>query len=250
MNTPDDQSGIWLTAHYTVAPIYSCRMPMSSIAAAQALPTPGPATVRLALLRTGFELLGETETRERVFPIVRSMAVRIQPPPHIAMSQQTVRGYKATKQQQQVRLSEAPFVREMAHMEGTLHISLNIPPVAEHIIRTLMAGIGYWGQPYGLVWCSTIIQEPPDEAMCLTPLRWVKQTQEVQGLFTALATEFRHTTVEWNDVIPELVEGKSRCLQTDVYVWPLHIIEQRSTGMILTHCPITRRDHPERMNAN
>jgi len=131
MTLSDDQSGIWLTADYRFVAVFSYRMPMSSSAAARVLPTPGPATVRLALVRTGFELFGEEVTRETLFPTIRAMAVRIQPPEQVALSWQTIRRYKATSKRDAVILNEAPTEREMAHTGGTLRIAVNVPPRQE-----------------------------------------------------------------------------------------------------------------------
>jgi hypothetical protein len=47
----------WLAADYQLPATYSCRVPMSSITSALALPAPGPATVRLALLRPFFSCI-------------------------------------------------------------------------------------------------------------------------------------------------------------------------------------------------
>jgi hypothetical protein len=57
-------------------------------------------------------------------------------------------------------------------------------------------------------------------------------------LFTGLATEFRDNNAEWKDIVPELQERQSHALQPNVYVWPLRVIEQRSTGIILERCSI------------
>ncbi len=79
-------SSIWLAADYHLPGTYSCRIPMSSTTYAPTLPTPGPATVRLALLRCSIELFGRTMTREVIFPTLRDMGVRIRPPEAVAMS--------------------------------------------------------------------------------------------------------------------------------------------------------------------
>jgi len=238
MTLSDDQSGIWLTADYAFASVFSYRMPLSSITAAQALPTPGPATVRLALLRTGFELFGEEVTREHIFPIVRTMAVRIQPPQRIAVSQQRLRGYKATKKRETITINESLLLRDMAHVAGSLRIGINVPSADESLFRELFTGIGYWGQASGLAWCQHVEQEVPDPTYCIMPLRQVQRTRQVSMLFTGLATEFRDNNAEWKDIVPELQERQSHALQPNVYVWPLRVIEQRSTGMILERCSI------------
>lgn len=236
MTLSDEQSGIWLTADYAFASVFSYRMPLSSITAAQALPTPGPATVRLALLRTGFELFGEEMTRQVLFPTIRAMAVRIQPPEQVAFSWQTIRGYKATSKRDAVILNEAPTEREMAHTAGTVRIAVNVPPHQEELFRAALAGVGFWGQASGLAWCTQVVQEVPDPARCIVPLRQVQRTRQVGTLFTGLATEFRDDTVRWEEVIPESIGKQSQAIKPEVYVWPLCIREQCRSGVLLERC--------------
>jgi CRISPR-associated Cas5-like protein len=87
-------SFIWLAADYHFPATYSCRIPMSSTTHAPTLPTPGPATVRLALLRRGIEVFGLALTREELFPVLRDMAVRIRPPEAVAISPQLLKASK------------------------------------------------------------------------------------------------------------------------------------------------------------
>jgi hypothetical protein len=238
MTRPNDQAGIWLTAEYTFASLFSYRIPMSSSVAAQALPTPGPATVRLALVRTGFELFGEDITRNDIFPTIRAMAVRIQPPERVALTWQTLCAYKATKKQDEVKLTKAPIQREMVHTAGVVRIALTIPSVQERLFRELLEGIGYWGQASGLAWCTRITNDAPDAALCIRPMRLMHGTQQVATLFSRLATEFRSNTVEWEEVIPELSEQQSCAIKPEAYVWPLRVCEQHSAGQILERCSI------------
>jgi hypothetical protein len=70
----------WLAAEYHLPSLYSCRVPMSSMNSALALPAPGPATVRLALIRTGIEVFGLEYVRDELFPQIRAMGIRIHPP--------------------------------------------------------------------------------------------------------------------------------------------------------------------------
>jgi hypothetical protein len=239
MTEPNDQGDIWLTAEYTFTSLFSYRIPMSSSVATQVLPTPGPATVRLALVRTGFEFFGEDITRDNIFTTIRAMAVRIQPPERIALTRQALRGYKATKKQAEVILNEALIHREMAHTAGGVRIALTVPPAQERTFRELLAGIGYWGQASGLAWCTRITNEAPDAALCIRPIQLMNGTQQVETLFSRLATEFRSSTVAWEEVMPELSEQQSRAIKPEVYVWPLRVCEQHSTGLILERCSIS-----------
>jgi len=88
------QPMIWLAADYHLPLTYSYRMPMSSMNHAPTLPTPGPATVRLALIRCSVELFGREVTREEVFPILREMQVRIRPPEAVAISPHLLKALK------------------------------------------------------------------------------------------------------------------------------------------------------------
>lgn len=203
-----------------------------------------------ALLRTGFELFGEDVTREHIFAIVRTMAVRIQPPQRIAVSQQRLRGYKATKKKETITINESPLLRDMAHVAGSLRIGINVPSAAESLFRELFTGIGYWGQASGLARCQHVEQEVPDPTSCIMPLRQVQRTQQVSMLFTALATEFRDDTVRWEEVMPALAEKQSRAIKPAVYVWPLCIREQCRSGVLLERCSIRRKRHLESMTAN
>ncbi len=87
-------SPVWLAADYHFPSTYSCRIPMSSMSSAPVMPAPGPATVRLALIRTGIECFGLDAVREELFPVLRSAPVRVRPPERVAISQQVLRGYK------------------------------------------------------------------------------------------------------------------------------------------------------------
>ena len=51
-------SQVWIAADYHFPSTYSCLIPMSSMNSASVMPAPGPATIRLALLRTGIERFG------------------------------------------------------------------------------------------------------------------------------------------------------------------------------------------------
>src|SRR5262249_20927109 len=85
---------IWLAADYHFPGTYSCRVPMSSMNSIRAMPAPGPATIRLALVRTGIELFGEKRTRHDLFPIIRSAEIAIRPPERVAISTQKIHAYK------------------------------------------------------------------------------------------------------------------------------------------------------------
>jgi len=107
------------------------------------MPAPGPATVRLALLRTGIELFGRDRVRDELFPILRSAVVRIRPPERVAISQQKIRGYKWSEdRQKRETIQESIIVREMAHARGPMTVFLQVPQESEQRMRCLLRAIG------------------------------------------------------------------------------------------------------------
>lgn len=226
---------VWLCGEYHFASLYSCRMPMSSIASARSLPSPGPATVRLACIRVGIEFFGEEQTRDNLFPIIRSMELRIQPPARVALTYQTIRNYKATSQPNGITLNEAPVQREMAHATGSLRIFVNVPLKQIDAFSTILMGVGYWGQTSGLVWCQEVQQALPNDEHCMTPLTHVDPSRQIGTLFTATTTEFRNGTVQWEELMPDHAAKHTHAIVPTVYVWPLSICERHRGGTILGH---------------
>ena len=107
---------MWLAADYHFPSTDSCRIPMSSMSSAPAMPAPGPATVRLALIRTGIECFGLDAVSDELFPILRSAPVRVRPPERVAISQHVLHGYKWSEDKTKHRtVQESIMVREMAH---------------------------------------------------------------------------------------------------------------------------------------
>lgn len=90
---------VWLAAQYHFPATYSCRMPLSSVSSVQATHGPGPATIRLALIRTGCAVYGRSYVQEELFPFIRAATVRVRPPERVAISQQCLRVYKARHDQ-------------------------------------------------------------------------------------------------------------------------------------------------------
>src|SRR5712692_5726403 len=105
----------WLAADYHLPAAYSCRVPMSSITSALALPAPGPATVRLALIRVGIEVFGIEYVQSVLFPHICAMPIHIRPPERVAFTSHVLRAYKVEEKTQET--NEAPISREVAHPE-------------------------------------------------------------------------------------------------------------------------------------
>jgi len=133
-----NQTGLgWLAAEYHFPATYSCRLPFSSSNSALVSPAPGPATVRLALIRAGFEVYGRDLVRDTLFPWIRAAPIRIRPPERVAISGQVLRAYKAVEKKGHVAYQESVVYRQMAHAEGTVTIYLELPLQERKMWETL-----------------------------------------------------------------------------------------------------------------
>jgi hypothetical protein len=224
-------SSTWLCADYHLPSTYSCRVPMSSITSALACPTPGPATVRLALIRTGIEVFGLEYVQTVLFPHIRALPLHIRPPERVALTPQVVRAYKVEEKTQEIM--EAPVSREMAHAEGSLSIYLHVPHSLQEPFHQILSMIGYWGQASSLAWCADLQNSKPLTEECVRPLRLFKQTTPVQSFFASILSEFRDPQVSWNEVMPHLRGRIANPLRLDVYVWPLIEHMQHGSGKVL-----------------
>jgi CRISPR-associated Cas5-like protein len=224
------QSMVWLAADYHLPSTYSYRIPMSSMTHAPTLPTPGPATVRLALIRRSMELFGVQTIQEAIFPILRAMQVRIRPPERVAISPHRLRGYKweeekPTKPSQQ---QESLMLREMAHAQGPLTIYLQIPMSEEASLRALLQAIGYWGQTDSLASCLQVYLAIPQEGESVVPLLHWKTERLLRPFFSGLATEFRDPQLSWEEVTTATHTSRGKNTQPplvlDLYLWPLLLL--------------------------
>jgi hypothetical protein len=243
----------WLCADYHLPATYSCRVPMSSVASARALPAPGPATVRLALIRIGIEVFGIKYVEEVLFPHICAMPIQIRPPERVALSSHVLRAYKVEDKTQQT--SEAPVSREMAHALGSITIYIQIPVPMQDRFRQLLQMIGYWGQANSLAWCTSVGSSMPPTDECVTPLRLFMSHVPLRPFFSSILSEFRDTNVEWNDVMPLIGKSSPNPMRMDVYVWPLIEVMQHGGGMLLVRRPFTYRldgeeENQEREDAN
>lgn len=226
---------IWLAADYHFAGLYSCRLPMGSMVSAPAMPTPGPGTVRLALIRTGIELFGLDYTRDELFPAIRSAKVCIQPPERVAISTQPRCGYKASegKYSKMHRLDESIIYREYAHAAGPMTVYLHVPRQLEDVFREVLAAIGYWGQSDSLACCLAVCHAEPEPGTFAVPLKCLPPDRPIRDFFSCFATEFQSGRIAWEEIMPDLATDKSTAIIVDVYVWPLLTIERHRGGRLL-----------------
>lgn len=224
---------LWLAADYHLPAAYSCRLPMSSANSAPASPAPGPATVRLALMRTGIEVLGMEDTRRLLFPSLCSMSVQIRPPARVAISPQILRAYKMEEESWGMQITEAPISREMAHADGPLTIYLWVPKAEAAMWQELLLAIGYWGQTSSLACCLRVEERVPSLQECIVPLRqWISRGP-LQTFFSCILSEFRDASLTWEDLLPVVGTPSRSILRLEVYLWPLIVEEQRGSGKVL-----------------
>lgn len=115
---------MWLAADYHLPFTYSCRSPMSSPYSGRALPTPGPVTIKLALVHTAVELFGIRMTQVELFPPIMAATVLTQPPASVAISTQLLHGYKANDAG---HLDQSLLYREFACAQDYMTIFLSVP---------------------------------------------------------------------------------------------------------------------------
>ncbi len=237
--TEQNTSQIWIAADYHFPSTYSCRIPLSSANSALVMPAPGPATVRLALIRVGIEVFGGEITREELFPLLRSAAVRIRPPERVAISQQVTRGYKWSEgKHKRETIQESIIVREMAHAAGPMTVFLQIPEAAEQRMHVLLRTIGYWGQSSSFASCMAISRTLPRPGECAIPLNLLDDTIPLRPFFSCLVTEFRSNQVSWYDVVPGSDRPKTSALRLDHYLWPMIMDYRQGTAKLLVRTPL------------
>lgn len=235
-----DEGAVWLAAHYHFPATYSCRIPLSSVSSAQVAPGPGPATVRLALIKVGCELFGSTYVQQMLFPVLRAAPVRVRPPERVALSQHVQRMYKGRSNEQAVQLVESLGYREVAHAQGLLTVYLQVPFETADDFRKCLMTIGYWGQTDSLATCMAIEEAAPSEEECVLPLRALSWRTSLGAFFSCVLTEFRHTSLFWEDVVPGEQHSREDSLWREVYVWPMLLTEQRAENKVLIRQPFTK----------
>ena len=228
----------WLSASYHLPATYSCRVPMSSFTSALALPAPGPATVRLALIRTGIEVFGIEYVQSVLFPHICAMPLHIRPPERVALTPHVLRAYKGEEKTQET--SEAPISREVAHAEGQMTIYLQVPMSSRDPFSQVLSMIGYWGQASSLAWCTGIQESVPPLDECVLPLRLLQGQTRLRPFFSCILSEFRDRAVAWHEVMPVIGTRISNALRLDVYVWPLTEVSQQGSGKLLIRQAFTQ----------
>ena len=230
---------VWVTADYHFPSTYSCRIPMSSMSSAPVMPAPGPATVRLALIKAGIECFELDATRDELFPILRQAPVRIRPPERVAISQHLLRGYKWNEEKVHRRIiQESLIVREMAHASGSMTVSLLVPENFEPRLRVLLRAVGYWGQSSSLTCCLGVTETPPIAGESALPLTQLNGTLPLRPYFSCLATEFRTDRLSWKELVTDDDARSTQALRLDIYAWPMITEYRQGTQKVLARVPL------------
>ncbi len=226
---------VWLSADYHFPTTYSCRVPMSSQNSTLAMPAPGPATVRLAMVRSAIELFGSDYVRDRLFPIIRSAEVYVKPPRKVAISTQLIRVYKANagRSRQSNHLQESLAYREVCHAAGLMTVYIKLPITHEDNCRETLESIGYWGQANSLACCVGINRSTPKAGDFASPLNSWQTSRPIQHFFSCIVSEFRDPKVRWSEIMPVLGPNRTDAIRLAVYVWPMIIREQHSNSKLL-----------------
>lgn len=206
---------------------------------APVMPAPGPATVRLALIKAAIECFGFEVVRDQLFPVLCSAAVRIRPPERVAISQQVLRAYKWSEdKRRRTIIQESIIVREMAHAFGSMTIFLQIPADFEQSLRVILQTVGYWGQTSSLTTCLGVTRTPPAPGECATTLSLLDEAVALRPYFSCLATEFRSDQLSWYDTVPDGSTNNAEALRLDIYIWPMITDYRHGTNKLLVRTPL------------
>jgi hypothetical protein len=222
---------VWLAAKYHFPSTYSCRIPMSSTGHATVTPAPGPATVRLALIRSAIELFGLVFVRDKLFPSICSLRVLIKPPERVAITPHRLRALKweAGEKGKLDRVLESVVVREIAHAQGHMTVYLEVSLQEEWLYRQILQTIGYWGQTSSFACCVEISHEAPQPGTYALPLGDFGGREPLQPLFICLLTEFRKPDLTWQEIDPAFRVNQRKAFRLDIYIWPM-IVERKQNG--------------------
>ena len=220
---------MWLSAHYHFPSTYSCKAPHANPNSANALPTPSPTTVRLALIRTALELYEHKFVQQALFEEIMHCRIRIQPPEQIALSSHPLRIFKTSDKN---KTAESISYREHAHAQGDLIVSLLVDLKFVKLMSDLLEAIPYWGQANSFAICINVQERKPIRQY-IRPLQAIGH-KAIRGVYVAPCSVLDEDEACWQKLVEKTATSKG--LSHKIYYWPLQIIEQRSTHTRLRRC--------------
>lgn len=222
-------STTWLVARYHMPIVYSCRSPISSPTSGIALPTPGPGTVQLAMIRTGIEIFGLDYVRDHLFIQIIGCRPMICPPSAVAITEQVMKLQKADGNG---HITEGIGYRQVAHALDEMAVYVNVDLSSEVQIVTLMQGIGYWGQSNSFASCIEVRRKAPVDDTCIRPAEEQGRVSAQMPFYTGYATEALEPTVMWEHLMAEHAQSQTLIRQR-LYVWPLIVETRHVRGQVL-----------------
>jgi hypothetical protein len=219
-----------LAAQYHFPLGYSCRAPETSQFSGRALPTPGPSTVQMALIRTGIELFGYAFTRHELFPHIVGCRPEIRPPDIVAIAQHLKRGYKSDRSG---RYEEAPINRELAIAEGSMTIYATVPVSMRKIFTRLFHSVGYWGTSNSVAYCFRVEEAKRNPGSCIQPVDTLQEVQAIASYYTGFATELEGEDIQWSDLVVVQTKVPTNILRLRLFVWPLILEKTIPNGQLL-----------------
>ena len=228
------QDRTWLRASYHMPSTYSIRVPVASPFCAKALPTPGPATVQLALIRSAIELYGLETTCNELFPHVIACEPKVQPPDSVAITSQLVHMYKADDYG---RLREAVGYREFCHCDGLIRIFVRVQNNLVRAFTEALQMIGYWGRCDSLASCVEVNCVQPEVGNCIQRFDKLPERTRTRPHFSAFVSEFIRNDIRWTEIVPS---GQGRAkppTSSQLYVWPLTVSKPDWAAQVLRFTP-------------
>lgn len=228
---------VWVRVDYHFRSSFLYKTPLCNPQSARLMLTPDRATVRNALNDRSMDLYGEADTREYIFPLIRTAKIMIRPPEMLGVSPQTVSMLKPNpKIQGAGSFVQASGFQEMALCHGPLTIYLQVyAGQDEALFRQLLLLITYWGKAESLVYGVLVDDKTkPNLKECVLTLAEVERLRLrpqplcYQGVFR----DYRDDQVTWKEVM----YGGTRTGETQGYklttaVWPMAKIEQRGSSV-------------------
>ncbi len=226
------EQGNWLAAQYIMPFTYSLRIPLTSISSAKTQPAPGPATIRLALIKASIEFYGIEFTRTDVFPIIRAAKIIIRPPENIGISTELFHIYKHQGQGKNHELVESIAYREHANAIDNLTIYIKLIDSSPELIEPLFMGIRYWGQLNSMACCVKISEDQPRLEECAVPLTGLVTKIPPGPFYRSYVTEFRDQNITWKEIMPEKRQNRGP-FKLVLIIWPLTINQRDIHGFRL-----------------
>jgi hypothetical protein len=134
----------------------------------------------------------------------------------------------------------------VAQAQGLLTVYVHVPVITTDDFRESLKMIGYWGQTDSFATCVAVEEAVPLEEECILPLRTLPWRAPIGAFFSCVLTEFRHTNLSWEEVVPEEQTVEEDPLLRELYVWPMLLAEHRAGNKLLVRKSFKERTVSDR----